>query len=223
MSIGTGTFLSAILISIVMLYGITKNRWGWRRIIKRVALVCLTLFLLGAAAGMGMYLYNQLPVTIAVQTELGRVRIGMTQNEVKYVKGYPPYVLGPKDDSSNFPGHPVIETGKLPAGKNVDDYEDWSYAEYGGSRIDVRFDPTRTGVIVVQCYSHDMLQRCPSIAGVSDGDPELQVIRIFGQPDSSNIDDGTKSMYFKKIGVFFKLAKQTVYLIGINDPRYQKP
>lgn len=222
-SIGAGIFLSTILLSIVLLYGITKDRWRWRRTITQAGLLCFALIVLCVTVGTAAYLYNQIPITIAKQTELDSVQIGMTQNDVRYVKGYPPIVYGPLDNTDKFPGRRVIETEKLPGGKTVDDYDYWSYKKYAGSRIDVQFTPTKTSVVTVECYSHDKLRRCPSIAGVYDGDSEQKVIRVFGRPDMSNISGVTKSIYYKKFGVFFKLTQQTVYLIGINDTRYDMP
>jgi hypothetical protein len=34
MSVGTGIFLSSVLLAIVILYGVAKDRWRWRRIVK---------------------------------------------------------------------------------------------------------------------------------------------------------------------------------------------
>jgi putative copper export protein len=49
MSIGTGIFLGALSIAIVLLYAVTKDRWDWRKIARRfgfgsIALVVLLLF-----------------------------------------------------------------------------------------------------------------------------------------------------------------------------------
>ena len=35
MDLGTGIFLSTALLAIVLLYGFTKDRWRWRKIIVR--------------------------------------------------------------------------------------------------------------------------------------------------------------------------------------------
>jgi hypothetical protein len=87
MSLGLGIFLSTLVLAVVILYGLTKDRWGWRRILKRTA---LTLLALAAIIG-GVYFWNQLPVP---QTEYAGIRIGMTPDEVMYIKGFPPTVFG---------------------------------------------------------------------------------------------------------------------------------
>ena len=38
MNIGTAVFLPAILVSLVLLYGFTRNQWRWRRIFGFTAL-----------------------------------------------------------------------------------------------------------------------------------------------------------------------------------------
>ena len=35
MTLGTGISLSMVVIAVVALYGITRDRWNWRRFVKR--------------------------------------------------------------------------------------------------------------------------------------------------------------------------------------------
>jgi hypothetical protein len=50
MDLGTGIFLSSALIALVLLYGFTKDRWRWRRIIVRTFQVCAVLLVAGIGA-----------------------------------------------------------------------------------------------------------------------------------------------------------------------------
>ena len=222
MSIGTGIFLSSLLLAIVILYGITKDRWAWRRIVKRTVLALVGLIFLGALAGAGFYAWEQIPVRLQQQTKYANVRIGMSQDEVNYVKGYPPQVQGPAETEGDLKGWKIIvETKNLKKGKSIKDYVDWTYKS-SSYRVSVEFDPKEKAVIAVECYSKDNWHRCPTIAGIADGDSEQEVIRKFGQPDSSEISGRTKSLYYSKIGVFFRLVQERVYMLGINDTRYRK-
>lgn len=223
MTIGTGIFLSSLLLAIVILYGLTKDRWAWRRIVKQTALVLVGLIFLGVIAGAGFYAWEQVPIRIQQQTEYASVRIGMSPDEVKYVKGYPPQVLGPVETEGDWMEFkPVIETKNIEKGKRVEDYEEWSYQ---GNKyyIVVQYDSQKATVIAVECYSEDKLNRCPAIAGVADGDSEQEVIGKFGQPDSFKISGVTKSLYYSQIGIFFNLTQERVYMLGINDIGYRKP
>jgi hypothetical protein len=222
MSIGTGIFLSSLLLAVVILYGLTKDRWRWRTFARRLGYFVVGLVVLGVAAGGAFYVWDHWPRSKVKQTEYAGVRIGMTQDEVRYVNGYPPTVFGALETSGEAKGfQAIIETKNLEKGKTVDDYVDWSYGGYS-NRTDVQFDLQKTGVVVVQCYSTDKLRRCPAIEGIADGDSEQEVVRVFGKPDVSKIDGVSKSIYYRTLGVFFTLTQESVYLLGVNDTRYQK-
>jgi len=90
------------------------------------------------------------------------------------------------------------------------------------AQIDVTFNPEKTAVIVIECYSDDRLGRCPSIAGISDGASEQEVVRKLGKPERSSIEGVTKSLYYSAVGVRLVLSKERVYMLGINDRRYKR-
>jgi hypothetical protein len=216
MSIGWAIFLSSLILAFVALFGITRDRWSWRKIVRRVTVAVLTAVALGVLAFAGMRLWDQIPTSVPKQTEYAGFRLGMPQDEVKYVKGYPPKVFGELEKEGPYKG-----SRKLEMDKRVEEYAEWSYDITGG-RVDITFDPTKTGIIVISCYSSDNLRRCPSILGISDGDAEQDVIKKFGKPEKSKIEGVAKIIYYTKTGVHFNLAKERVYMLGINDTRYEK-
>src|SRR5215204_3815114 len=117
MELGTGIFLSALVIAVILLYGITKDRWGWRHFVKRAAVGCLGLVLLSVLVGTGAYLYEEVPIPVGRQTEYAGIRLGMSQDEVLYIKGYPPAVLGEEvSDPQLKDFYLVLETSKLEKG-----------------------------------------------------------------------------------------------------------
>lgn len=198
MDLGTGIFLSTIVLAIVVLYGITKDRWNWRRLIKRTALACLGFVLLGAVGGGGVYLYNHMPVTVGTQREYAGIRLGMNQDEVLYIKGYPPTVLAEEVPEPKLKGFLlVLDTNKLEKGKSVRDYRHWSYKELSRS-INIAFDEAAK-VAAIQCYSEDKLGRCPAIAGIEDGNQEARVFRILGDTPHSEITGVTKSLTYRNL------------------------
>lgn len=67
-----------------------KDRWCWGRIVKRAAFICFGLIVFGTALAVGSYYWEQLPQKIDRQTAYAGLRLGLTQDEVMYVKGYPP-------------------------------------------------------------------------------------------------------------------------------------
>jgi hypothetical protein len=164
MSVGWAIFLSSCVLGVVILYGITKDRWRWRRIVKRSALTLAAIAALTGAVIGGSYIWNRFPPPLVLQTEYAGLRLGIGPDEVIYIKGYPPVVLGEVDGEGLWAGQPVINTKDLENGKRAQDYRDWEY-ENGQSRIDITFNPDKTAVVAISCYSNDRLRRCPSIAG----------------------------------------------------------
>lgn len=220
MSIGTAIFLSSLFLGIVALYAATKDRWRWRLFAKRVTLAFALMLLLGGLVWGGFYLHNMLPITVAQQTEYSRIKLGAAPSEVSYIKGTPSAVLGGLTKDPGFEGfQEIIEVKKIEKGKTINDFRDWSWDD-GNSRIDVTFDPEKTKVIAVQCYSGDKLSRCPAIEGIADGSSEDEVLRRFGTPDQAEITGTTKRITYLKLGVFFLLVRQTVYMLGVNDPTW---
>jgi hypothetical protein len=222
MYIGLGIFLLSVVFALVIFYAITKNRWRWARAL--IALIVLT----GAVIG-GLYLWKQLPPTISPQTEYAGIRLGMGPDEVLSVNGSPPAVYGEAEKEGKWRGfQPIIETRNLEKGKVVQDYRVWSY-EQSSNHIDVTFNPEKTAVVAIACYSIDRQGRCPSIGGVKDGDSELEVVRKLGTPGTSRTERGLPHMTtmefitYPKSGIELWLGKEErVYMLGINDPKYPR-
>ena len=114
----------------------------------------------------------------------------------------------------------VIETSNLEKGKRVQDYRDWVVYEDNLYRLDVTFDE-KAALVAISCFSKARLGSCPSIAGVTDGDSEQEVIRKLGAPGTSRIQGVTKRITYPDLGIVIRLEKERVYTLGIKDPRYQ--
>jgi len=213
MSLGTAVFLSSLVLASVILYAITKDRWRWRRIIVRAALALAAIAVLTGTVFSGLYFWN-LPV--GRQTEYAGLRLGVSPDEVLYVKGYPAVVLV-TDAPASEDNPSVVRTSDLEIGKRVQDYQYWGY-EDDDRNITVVFNPEKTAVFAIRCYSRDRLGRCPSIAGVFDGDSEQEVIRKLGLPDSSPIRDGNKFLRYDSIGItLVELAREQVYGLRVRS------
>jgi hypothetical protein len=114
----------------------------------------------------------------------------------------------------------VTSTRDLKDGKSFRDYGAWSY-DVNTSRIDIEFNPAKTAVVEIACYSKNRAGNCPSIGGIKDGDSEDDVFSVLGQPDISRLDgDGpstAKNLIYKSIGVSLWLERQRVYMIATSD------
>jgi hypothetical protein len=94
MELGTAIFLSSIIVCIVLLYGFTKDRWSWRRIVVRSLIGILIIVAAGGALIVAAQYWDQFfPTKLARQTEYAGVRLGMSRDEVRYVKGLPTNIV----------------------------------------------------------------------------------------------------------------------------------
>jgi hypothetical protein len=224
MSLGLGIFLSTLLVVVVYLYRITRDRWNWRKIGKRTLFAFVALIAMISAAIYGAQNWDHyFPTPVPPQTAYAGLHLGTSMKEVLYIKGHPSFVLGSEITDPKKKGWaPIIEIKNLPEGRSVHDYRDWGYELYR-HRIEVTFDESRQRVMLIECYSGDSAQRCPSIGLLTDGASERELVQRLGQPTESIIDgtSGTKRMFYTSLNTFFLLSRETVYMIGIHDPKYR--
>jgi hypothetical protein len=210
MSLGLGIFLSALVFAVIYLYRITRDRWNWRKIARRLAFGVLLFVFLIVTGGLGFYLWNN---RITNQTEYAGLRLGMTKAEVKYVKGNPTSLY--KENPTSLYTPSFIEPDKLVKGIDIEDFDEWLYLN---ESIDLVFDKQKRTLIAITCYSIDWsTPSCPAIAGITDGDSEKDLTSKFGQPSTATIDGNTKTVRYENIGAVFSLAQQTINSLGIYN------
>jgi hypothetical protein len=215
MELGTAIFLSSITVSIVLLYGFTKDRWSWRRIVLRGLIGIVILVAVGGALIVAAQYWDQFfPTKLARQTEYAGMRLGMTRDEVRYIKGLPPNIVT-DDKEGPWQSFGILKSSELPKGKTVNDYPLWSY-EGNNHYLHVAFGNGKT-VSSIACFSIDRIYRCPSIGGVADGTSEAELLRKLGAPSTSQISDQTKSVTYEDIGVEFKLEQEKVYRLLVGQ------
>jgi hypothetical protein len=93
-----------------------------------------------AAIAIAQYWEEWFPPQLGLQTQYAGLKLGMSPQEVMYVKGNPPEVFGEESTDPEWKAwFNVIETDRLEKGKKVTDYTAWSYEEYKHS-INVLFN-----------------------------------------------------------------------------------
>ncbi len=87
-TVGTGLFLSAVLLATVWLFLATQDRWNWARIARRTGAGFLILGLLGGSA-IWITLTDYIPVIKPLEkvNELNDIRIGMHKTDVEFLMG----------------------------------------------------------------------------------------------------------------------------------------
>lgn len=121
MELGTGIFLSSILISFVLLFTATKDRWNWRKIF---GYPLLALALIGLIGGAYYYFEEMVPKPV---TGVRGVELGMTYNDVVFNKGKPNEETKDDDDGDiilRFEGMQVTIDGVADKVSNI-----WVFGE----------------------------------------------------------------------------------------------
>ena len=93
MTTGSGIFFSFMIVSIVILYGFTRDRWRWRRI---VTIVLMVFFVIVSSVGMYVGIAYWWQLQPQVQDALWDLKIGMPVDEVLFKKGEPTTKEGEK-------------------------------------------------------------------------------------------------------------------------------
>src|SRR5262245_61539470 len=91
MSLGTGIFLSSLVLATVILYGFTKVRGRWGKMIGWTLLVVIGGVAAVTAIGqIRQYWEEWFPPQLGRQTQYAGLKLGISPQEVMYIKGYPP-------------------------------------------------------------------------------------------------------------------------------------
>ena len=101
MTLGTGLFLSSVFLGLIFLFHSTKDRWNWKKIMKRSGISILALLVLGSSiaayfnfqSDIEAFFSNSEAVanlnTPKVHDEFWGVKIGASQDDVLFLKGKP--------------------------------------------------------------------------------------------------------------------------------------
>lgn len=86
MTLGTGIFLSTLIVSVLALYGMTKERWMWKKIVVRTVLTLILLIatISGGIHGLKLYQNRATP-----QTEISGIKLSNTKSDIRFIKGAP--------------------------------------------------------------------------------------------------------------------------------------
>jgi len=221
MSLGLGVFFSTVTISMLLLYRFTYERWNWATIARRFGYTIGGLIGAVIVVSGGVWVYsNVLPPPRP--TAYAELKLGMSMDEVQYIKGLPNYVLGPtiaKSQDDEFAGfQKFVKVGDIEKGKSILDFSDWAYGgTENGSRVDVSYGPDNK-VNSVICYSQRSYD-CASLLGVAHGTSEDAVVERLGKPSLQLLNGVTKSIWYERYNTIYRFEKKRVYMMGLStDP-----
>jgi hypothetical protein len=193
MTVGEGIFYGALVLGLVGLYAVTKDRWKWKQIAKWGLGVPFVLLVLGLT---GMWAYSKYEDRPTPQTTFGGLTLTSTEADVRFAKGEPTKIL---------------EDGR------------WVYHAGSGSKEDragyvVRFKDGKVRYILYAAapdnYSNPWLQ------GFTMEATHESVLQKLGMPDhTSTSEDGLQRMIsYSKFNTFYTFEQAKVRDFGIYDP-----
>lgn len=86
MEIGTGIFLASVVLGLILLYGQTKEKWNWKKIVLRT--LCGSIALAGIVTLL-IWIYGKYETRVFEQTEFLTIALGDKASDVKFKKGAP--------------------------------------------------------------------------------------------------------------------------------------
>lgn len=217
MELGTGIFLSAVFLGIIILFIATKDRWNW----KRVSLSLVSLFILiPALIGTGIWIFqeweNIFPAKPVKMKGYYQINLGMSKDEVMYVQGPPTEVIADDSNPDMKGWQEVVPVKDIPEGKNINDYNLWSYQEDQYShRLNVEFNPKTAKVISIGCFKDSY--GCTEIYGLKSSSSEEEVINRLGSPPHSKLEGVTKTLSYPDLNLKFYLTQTKVYSLFVSE------
>ncbi|WP_245277538.1 hypothetical protein [Rhizobium leguminosarum] len=194
MSLGTGLFLSALVLSLVILYSVTRDRWNWRRVALWGTLGPLAVLIVLAAAAYLVWRWEDRPKPL---NSFFGVALRASEQDVRFMKGEP--------------------TSREPDGTWVYDIKDSSSGQIVAT-YRVQF---RDGNVRYVFYAPGGYDPNKEYAfGFSDGTRLSQVSGKLGDPsDTSEKPDGSARLYsYRDYNAFFGFRKGVVEVYGMYDP-----
>lgn len=89
MQTGTALFFGLALVAIAIFYNSTKDRWNWKKIVKKALLIPVGLIALGLLIWLYLFIEKAIDNRAIKQTALEGVKIGEKISEVLFKKGKP--------------------------------------------------------------------------------------------------------------------------------------
>lgn len=188
MDVGTGIFLSGVLIAIVALYIATRDRWNWMKIVLWPSGVLLVL-------GTSFYLYSLIPAKPKIEKSFWEITLGASESDVLFAKGAPTtknthhWLYRFNDDNGNwkYVYHVNFEDGKV-----------WAIAYFAASSLDW----------------HEQIQGI----NVGDSENSVRDKFGIPSPLVSSDDGLRRIYHYRDYNVVFELAQNKITGLGIYSP-----
>lgn len=195
MSIGTGIFLAAILLSITIIFTVTRHNWNWKKI---TAYLIAAPIALAAALLASTFAYQYISSLPTKMNRFQDVSLGASKDDVLFIKGEP----AKRENDSRW------------TYKNND-----LYSENVQSETVIKFKDGHVQYILHVPYLEPKIN--DRIFGISKGTKIDEITEKLGTHSEMNANsDGTARLYtYEKYNLFFGLSKGSVDIYGIYDSK----
>jgi hypothetical protein len=213
----------------------SSERWTWSKIPVRTQLIAAAATAAILILGTSYIVYEHEPKPQAAYSNL---KLGMTMQQVKYVKGSSPSVVGEfqgaNDQDVGQGGRPahdpltqqtmlLFNAIRLPNGRHIEDYPMWAYASTDKhSILRVDFDSNTKELIGVSCISTSDsgtspfgIMSCQDLLGIQDRWSEDDLVKKLGNPTEEKMDGDVKIVRYNALGVQYFLAQGHVYMLSL--------
>jgi len=190
MSIGTGIFLSTLLLVSITLFKIKGDSWNWRRIVKWVLAVSFV-FLIALVVGERVHDYLEERPTI--QTQFNGLQLNFLPGDVKFAKGEP----NSAQDSERW----IYDVGDAKLG------EEASY-----------FIKFKNGKVRFILYTANVWRvQEPYLLGFKIGSSYQEIQGKLGQPSyiSKSADELQRMLSYDNLNAFFSFRQNQLIAYGI--------
>jgi hypothetical protein len=195
MTLGTSIFLSTLMLSVVILFVVTKDRWNWKRIVRWAFVLPLGLAVIAAA---GVYMYLHLQDQPKVQDDFFGIQLQATVADVKFTKGEP----SAKDGEDRW----IYNVGF-----SSDDEKDAQYL--------VQFKNGRVRFVIYSAEPSIIVN--PYLLGFTIGSHYQEVQKKLGAPShtATSADDLDRMLSYDRFNSFFSFRQSKLAAYGVFDPQ----
>ncbi|MCZ8131509.1 MAG: hypothetical protein O9284_09425 [Steroidobacteraceae bacterium] len=204
MSVGTGIFLGCLFLGIVALYAVTKDRWRWGTGLKRASIGLLVLTGVGVAVAVAWAPVSRLVDRPKPFNELNGVKLGASEDDVKFLKGRPAYICKIENDP--------IWTQYVYALEGTEEQIETAFL------VSFKRDVGAWNVRIVA--SNGSLLNAPSLDGVSAWDSLEAVQSRFGDPSfvEPSEDGLSRRFYFRPYNLWVTYEQGRMKAYGVYHP-----
>jgi len=193
LDIGTGIFLSFTLLGMIALYWLTRDTWKWKRLV--IYLFGGVVVLLAIVGG-GIYLYSLYSDRAVPQESLAGIKLGMTENDVRFLKGEPNYFA-----PDHLKKYELMMVHLSDSGLGLLTY-------FADGKV----------VAVIADLGTGSKADLPLPRGMESYDKQDEIQRKFGIPTSilESSNGVTRRLVYPDYNIWFDVTKDGITALGVN-------